>query len=52
MKKIFLDVAREEKTHVGEFQSLLMRIDPEHAQELRAGAEEVQEKAGGSSCAA
>ncbi len=52
MKKVFLDVAREEKTHVGEFQALLMRIDPEHARELRAGDEEAQEKAGGSSRAA
>jgi hypothetical protein len=41
LKKILLDVAREEKTHVGEFQTLLCKIDPEYTQELRAGRKEV-----------
>ncbi len=46
LKKILLDVAKEEKTHVGEFQALLLRIDPEHARELDHGKEEVTELIG------
>jgi rubrerythrin len=46
MKTILLDVAREEKTHVGEFQALLLRLDAEQASELQAGEREVREKAG------
>lgn len=46
LRKIFLDIAREEKTHVGEFQSLLVNLDPEHAEELLAGDREVREKTG------
>ena len=45
-KKVFMDVAREEKTHVGEFLELLKRLDPEQAEELRKGAEEVAELTG------
>ncbi len=41
LKIIFLDVAREEKTHVGEFQSLLLRHDKEQQHELEHGKEEV-----------
>ncbi len=44
VKRILLDVAREEKTHVGEFQSLLLSLDPQHAVELSAGDQEVREK--------
>ena len=29
MKKILLDIAKEEKTHMGEFQALLLREDRE-----------------------
>ncbi len=47
IRKILLDIAREEKTHVGEFQALLLREDREQEDELRAGAEEVKEKTGG-----
>lgn len=47
IRKILLDIAREEKTHVGEFQALLLREDPEQAEELRAGEREVREKTGG-----
>jgi rubrerythrin len=43
IKKVFLDVAREEKTHVGEFQAMLLRIDEEQARELDAGWNEVEE---------
>jgi len=31
IKKILLDVAKEEKTHVGEFQYLLLKIDESQA---------------------
>ncbi|MBU4348285.1 rubrerythrin [Patescibacteria group bacterium] len=44
MKKILLDIAKEEKTHVGEFQALLLKIDKEQEEELKKGAEEVEEK--------
>jgi hypothetical protein len=39
----FLDVAREEKTHVGEFMALLLNLDEEQVEELEAGKEEVEE---------
>jgi rubrerythrin len=52
LRKILLDVAREEKTHVGEFQALLLQVDPEQAQELREGYEEVKEKGDSGSRAA
>lgn len=40
LKKILLSVAREEKTHVGEFQAALLQLDPEYARELEAGKKE------------
>ncbi len=46
IRKILLDIAREEKTHVGEFQALLLKEDQEQAAELRAGEREVREKTG------
>ncbi|MBI5025220.1 MAG: rubrerythrin [Nitrospirae bacterium] len=46
IKKIFLDIAKEEKTHVGEFQTLLLKEDKEQARELEKGKEEVEELIG------
>ncbi len=46
IRKTLLDIAREEKTHVGEFQALLLKEDLEQAQELRAGEREVRERTG------
>jgi len=46
IKKIFLDIAKEEKTHVGEFQALLLAEDEEQLRELENGKKEVEEKAG------
>lgn len=46
IKKILLDVAREEKTHVGEFQTLLLNLDKEQEQELKAGKKEVKKITG------
>lgn len=43
LKKILLEVAREEKTHVGEFQTLLLKRDKEQVEELEKGKEEVEE---------
>ncbi len=43
LKKVLLEVAREEKTHVGEFQSLLLKYDEEQADEMEKGAKEVEE---------
>jgi rubrerythrin len=46
IKKILLDIAKEEKTHVGEFQTLLLKIDKQQVEELKAGEEEVEEELG------
>lgn len=43
IKKILLDIAREEKTHVGEFQALLLQLDKEQIKELEEGKKEVKE---------
>ncbi|MDA8169996.1 MAG: hypothetical protein M0Z59_09940 [Nitrospiraceae bacterium] len=43
LKKVMLGVAKEEKTHVGEFQAMLLRFDEEQAQELEAGGKEAGE---------
>ncbi len=45
-RKVFLDIAKEEKTHVGEFLSLLEILDKEQVEELKAGREEVKELTG------
>jgi hypothetical protein len=41
VRKALLDIAKEEKTHIGEFEALLLKIDPEQKRELKAGASEV-----------
>ena len=43
IRAILLDVAKEEKTHVGEFQAMLLRLDQEQVEELAHGKEEVEE---------
>jgi rubrerythrin len=43
IRKVLLEVAREEKTHVGEFQTLLLMIDREQKKELEEGEREVRE---------
>lgn len=43
LKKVFADIAKEEKTHVGEFQALLLKLDQEQTNELEAGKNEVDE---------
>ncbi len=46
IRKILLDIAREEKTHVGEFQTLLLKEDKELEKELEEGKKEVEEEMG------
>lgn len=46
IRKVFEDIAKEEKTHVGEFLALLKYLDPEQVQELKKGEEEVRELTG------
>ena len=44
LKAVLMDIAREEKTHMGEFQTLLLRLDKQQVEELKAGREEVEEE--------
>ena len=46
IKAILLDIAKEEKTHVGEFQALLLNRDKQQVEELEAGKKEVKEEVG------
>jgi rubrerythrin len=46
IKMILLDIAKEEKTHVGEFQALLLQKDRQQEKELAEGKEEVEELTG------
>jgi rubrerythrin len=43
IKTILLDIAGEEKTHVGEFQTLLLMNDRQQQEELAEGKKEVEE---------
>ncbi|MDY9926133.1 ferritin family protein [Methanosarcina sp.] len=44
IRAVLMDVAKEEKTHIGEFQALLLRFDAQQKQELEAGAREAEEE--------
>lgn len=44
-KEVLLDIAREERVHVGEFMKLLSILEPDEDAALAEGAEEVQEMA-------
>lgn len=46
IKTVLLDVAREEKTHVGEFLALLLEKDKEQVREIESGKKEVRGKSG------
>jgi rubrerythrin len=46
IRKMLLDIAKEEKTHVGEFQALLMNRDKQQVKELEEGKKEVKEETG------
>ncbi len=43
IKKLLLDIAREEKTHVGEFEAFLLMQDKEQEKELKKGKKELEE---------
>jgi rubrerythrin len=43
VKKVLLDIAREEKTHIGEFNALLKQLDVEYNKELKNGEKEIKE---------
>jgi len=45
IKKLLSDIAKEEKTHVGEFEAMLLKSDMEQIKELAAGKKEVDELA-------
>jgi rubrerythrin len=42
IKALFLDIAREEKVHLGEFQAVLLGFDPQQRECLAEGAAEVE----------
>ncbi|MEM5835094.1 MAG: demethoxyubiquinone hydroxylase family protein [Candidatus Aenigmatarchaeota archaeon] len=46
IKKVLLDIAREEKTHVGEFQQLLINRDEEQKEEIEHAKKEIKELVG------
>jgi len=46
IKRVFEDVAGEEKTHVGEFLALLKMLDEKQVKELEKGEREVKELVG------
>lgn len=46
IKRVLLNIAREEKTHMGEFQTLLLKLDGEQKKELEEGRKEVEEMQG------
>ncbi len=42
IKAVLMDIAKEEKTHMGEFQALLLMLDKEQVAELARGKKEVE----------
>ncbi len=46
IRKVLLDIAKEEKTHIGEFETLLWKEDPEQVKENEKAKKEVEELTG------
>ncbi|TSC95784.1 MAG: Ferritin di-iron-carboxylate protein [Parcubacteria group bacterium Athens0714_26] len=46
IKKVFLDIAKEEKTHVGEFEIMLLREDKEQVEEIDRAKQEIKNLTG------
>ncbi len=46
IRKALMDIAKEEKTHMGEFQALLLQVDKEQKKELEEGKKEIEEMSG------
>ncbi|MCD6573873.1 MAG: rubrerythrin [Thermoplasmata archaeon] len=47
IRDVLIDVANEEKTHVGEFLTMLLKLDEKQVEELEKGKKEVEEILGG-----
>lgn len=43
IKKVLLDIAKEEKTHIAEFETMLLKLDAEQVKENEKGRKEVEE---------
>ena len=43
LKRVLLDIAKEEKTHIGEFETMLLRLDKEQVQENEEAKKEIEE---------
>lgn len=43
IKKVLLNIAKEEKTHIGEFETMLFKIDQEQVSENEAAKKEIEE---------
>ena len=43
LKKLLLDISKEEKTHVGEFEAFLLSIDKEQKKEMESGKKEAED---------
>lgn len=46
IKDVFMEIAKEEKTHMGEFQTMLLREDRQQESELEEGRKEVKKLTG------
>jgi len=46
IKRALMDIAKEEKTHIGKFEALLLERDSEQVKELEKGKEEIEELKG------
>ncbi len=46
IKKVLLDIAKEEKTHVGEFEVMLLKLDQEQGQENEKAKKEIEKLTG------
>jgi rubrerythrin len=43
IKKVLLDIAKEEKTHIGEFETMLLKLDKEQVEENEHAKKEIEE---------
>lgn len=46
IKKVLLDIAKEEKTHAGEFEAMLLKLDAEQVEENAKAEKEIAELTG------
>ena len=43
LKKVLLDIAKEEKTHMAEFETMLLKFDKQQVEENAKGKKEIEE---------